>query len=200
MTKKILTTLLLAFATLVLPATLYAQKTAPIGDRAAYFVHGNVSAVTYKEYGNLTTVKFDANGYEVRKEKCKNGKKTDEQGRRLTTRSFPSGDYWGDNIYYYERGRLVGKSLLGDVTYEYDAKGRIVAEHVSCEGSDEKTVYAYDSKGNVVKATTYLLEEDGSETLYSETEYRIVSTDSRGNWTLRIHDGEKETRRITYFK
>lgn len=200
MTKKILTTLLLALATLLLPTTLFAQKTVPIGDRAAYFVHGNVSAVTYKEYGRQITVRFDAKGLEILKAKCKNGHKTDEQGRRLTTRSFPSGDFWGDNIYYYDQGRLVGMSLLGDVKYEYDAKGRIVAKYVSCEGSDEKTVYTYDTKGNVVKESLYTVEEDGSLTLDRETLYYITRTDSHGNWITRSHDGEKETRRITYFK
>lgn len=51
-------------------------------------------------------------------------------------------------------------------------------------GLSYQTVYEYDDKGNVVKETTTVEDEEGESDVY-ECVVKTLSTDSHGNWTSR---------------
>lgn len=176
---------------------------APVADLARYNLYGPVKSVTIKNAEGQETIGFDEQGYEAISGRGPvKTRETNRKGRLRTERSRDSGDFWGDNIHCYEDGRLVTVYGVGSIEFEYDGNGRIVKQIIEDEGITERTLYAYDENGHLLKETRYLKEsEEDEEYLDCSYTYSILAIDDHGNWTLRKDaEGECETRIITYYK
>ena len=128
-------------------------------------LQGHVSSVKYDE----VTISFDIDGNQIRTEDDRFYETTrDDQGRRILYRvkdEYAKGDFW---VY---------------IEYRYDGFGDLTECEAEYYEAGSTTRYLYDEKGQLAK-TISDWDAEGEEWKEVST-YKILETDSEGNWTKR---------------
>ena len=135
-----------------------------------------------------------------------------QQGEWLTTNDgTPLKEFFNNGIERDSEGRLTALHRavastceIEDDSYTYDTEGRLASAKYSDGSATTTEYYTYSPEGTVteMRCDTEDAEEGNSSTT---TAYRILETDSHGNWTRReasSGEGAKyvSKRVITYWK
>ena len=115
-----------------------------------------------------------------------------QQGEWLTTNGgTPIKEFFNQTIRRDEQGRLVelrheaGETCEIEIDlYTYNEQGQLAQAVYTDDMGKNTETYTYDAEGNLTKMVS--LSEDAEEgESTTTTTYRILETDSHGNWTRR---------------
>ena len=115
-----------------------------------------------------------------------------QQGEWLTTNGdTPIKEFFNKTLQRDAEGRLTalrheveGTCEIEDDTYTYNDQGLLATARFADDMGTNTETYTYDTDGNLTQMVSHIVEaEEGEST--TTTRYRILETDSHGNWTRR---------------
>ena len=115
-----------------------------------------------------------------------------QQGEWLTTNGdTPIKEFFNKTLQRDAEGRLTalrheveGTCEIEDDTYTYNDQGLLATARFADDMGTNTETYTYDTDGNLTQMVSHIVEaEEGEST--TTTRYRILKTDSHGNWTRR---------------
>ena len=115
-----------------------------------------------------------------------------QQGEWLTTNGdTPIKEFFNKTLQRDAEGRLTalrheveGTCEIEDDTYTYNDQGLLATARFADDMGTNTETYTYDTDGNLTQMVSHSMDaEEGEST--TTTRYRILETDSHGNWTRR---------------